>query len=448
MNFNLTYFGALALVLVFYGLIYYLKQKKNVDFGVLTILAVGFGIVVGLVFKGGAQYYAAFGSIYTNLISAVVVPLLIFSIISSITNLGEEVRLKNIGWKAVVFLLLNTLTASILAIVAAVVTNIGKGFNYQLATNYKAQEVPTFIDTIVGLVPSNLASHWVEGQVVPIVIFAIIIAVAYNKLAAEKTEGIGEFKKIIDAGNKVMGRVVSFIIELTPYAVLSLIGRAVSQNKLSDLLPLLSVLVLVYILCAIQLFGVDSLLLAVVGKLNPIQFLKGFFPAGVVAFTSQSSIGTIPVTTKQLTKKLGVNEDISTFVATLGANLGMPACAGIWPMVTAVFTIHILGLNYSFSQYALLIILAVVVAVGTVGVPGTSTITTTAIFVAAGLPVEAIVLLSPISSIVDMARTATNVAGAATSAVLVAKTEGQLDLEVYNEGKTETNTAGQADSLA
>lgn len=432
MNIDILELGALLVVLLLYGVIFFLQKKKQVDFGILTLLAVGFGIVVGLVFKGTYTYYSAFGTIYTRLISAIVVPLLIFSIISSITNLGEKVRLKNIGLKAVFFLLLNTFLASVLALIFSVAFHIGDGFVYELATDYEAREVPTFIDTISNLFPANLAQHWTNGEVVPIVIFALIVAIAYNALAKEKTEGIESFKAVIDAGNKVFGAVVGFIIELTPYAVLSLIARAVSKNSLSTLLPLLSVLVLVYVLCIIQIFGVEGILLAVVGKLNPIKFFKGILPAGVVAFTSQSSIGTLPVTTKQLKEKLGVNEDVSTFVATLGANLGMPGCAGIWPVVSAIFAIHILGIDYSTSQYLFLIVLALVVAVGTVGVPGTATITATAVFVAAGLPVEVIVLLSPISSIADMARTAANVTGAASSAVLVAKSEGELNLDIYN----------------
>ncbi len=237
-----------------------------------------------------------------------------------------------------------------------------------------------------------------------------------------------------------MGRVVSYVISFTPYAVLSLIARAVSRSSPADLVPLLSVLVLAYVLCAIQAFVVEGALIKIVGKLDPVQFFKGVWPAGTVAFTSQSSVGTIPVTVNQLTKKLGVNEDIAAFGASLGANLGMPGCAGVWPTLLAVFTIHLLGIDYTPVQYAFLVVLAVVVSIGTVGVPGTATITATALFAAAGLPVEAIILLSPISSIADMARTATNVVGAAAATTLVAATEGQLDKAVYN-GEVEAPAA-------
>lgn len=435
MNKNILEVGALLLAVIFFGLIYYLKKKKNVDFGILTILAVVLGIIVGLVFKENYLYLEAIGTIYSNLISAIVVPLLLFSIISSITNLQASIKLKKISLKTIFYLLLNTFTASLITLILAVITKVGSGFNYEISTNYKAVEVPSFVDTITGLFPSNIINSWLNGEVVPIVVFAIIVAIAYNKLANKDQNLVQPFKQFIDAGNRVLGEVVNLVIGFTPYAVLALIARAVSKSALSDLIPLLGVLGLAYLLSIIQIFGVEGLLLKVVGKINPINFFKGIWPAGIVAFTSQSSIGTIPVTVRQLVNKVGVNEDIASFAASLGANLGMPGCAGIWPTLLAIFAINVLGLDHSIGQYAFLVVLSVVVSIGTVGVPGTATITATAVFAAAGLPIEIIVLLAPISSIVDMARTATNVIGAATAATLVARSENELNINIYNDIK-------------
>ena len=431
MNKNILELGALVLAVIFFILIYFLKKKK-VDFSVLTILAVGLGIIVGLIFKENYPYLEAIGTIYANLISAIVVPLLLFSIISSITNLQASIKLKKVSLKTIIYLLLNTFTASLITLILAVITKIGSGFNYELSTNYKATEVPSFVDTITGLFPKNLINSWLNGEVVPIVIFAIIVAIAYNRIVNKDPKKVKPFKQFIDAGNRVLGEVVNFVIGFTPYAVLALIARAVSKSTIDDIIPLLSILGLAYLLSIIQIFGVESILLKVIGKLNPIKFFKGIWPAGVVAFTSQSSIGTIPVTIRQLVSKIGVNEDIASFTASLGANLGMPGCAGIWPTLLAVFAINVLNIDYSIGQYLFLVVLAVVVSIGTVGVPGTATITATAVFAAAGLPIEIIVLLAPISSIVDMARTATNVIGAATAATLVAKSEKELNIDIYN----------------
>ena len=430
MNGNILEWGSLGVGLIFFAVLYVL-EKKHVDFGIRTILATGFGIVVGLLFPGHYTYIAAFGTVYTRVIYSLVVPLLIFSITASLTNLGDSIRLKNIGLKTVFFLLLNTLTAAIITLAISLAFHVGKGFAYEPIVDYQAAEVPTVIDTLVGLFPKNLADHWVQGQVVPIVLFVILVGVAYNKIAVKNGEKVEPFKKFIDAGNLVMGKVVSIVIGYTPYAVLSLIARQVSKSSVKELLPLLSVLVLVYVICAIQFFAVEGILLKVVGHLSPIKFFQKIWPAAVVAFTSQSSVGTIPVNVTQL-KKLGVNEDVASFGASLGANLGMPGCAGVWPVILAVFAINVLEIPYTPLQYAFLILLSVIVSADTVGVPGTATIVATALFTAAGLPVEVIVLLAPISSIADMARTATNVIGAATATTLVAKTEGQLDLDAYN----------------
>ncbi len=429
MEINVLEIGALITALSLFGVLYFLK-RKHVDFGIRTLIATAFGVIIGLIFKENYKYVAAFGTVYVNALQAFVVPLLLFSVISSITNLGDQVKLHKVGLKSVLFLLLNTFTAAVLTLAAALLLGLGKGFQYTVEAT-EAKEVPTAVEAIVGLFPKNIINEWGSNTVVPILIFGLVIALAYNKVV-KKDESVKPFKAFVDAANTVLGRAVSFIVSFTPYAVTALIARAVGRSKLEDLLPLLSVLVVAYVLAAIQLFGVESLLIATIGKLNPITFLKKIAPAGIVAFTSQSSVGTLPVTVSKLKEDIGVDGDVAAFTAGLGANLGMPGCAGIWPVLLAVFTINQQGISYSAGQYVLLIALTLLVSIGTVGVPGTATITATALFTAAGLPVELIVLFSPISSIVDMARTATNVVGAATATVLTAETEGLLDHEVYN----------------
>ncbi len=407
MSINTADFAALAVTIVLFAVIYYLDYKKGVDFGLLTLLGTVFGIAVGLGFGNHFTYVEIFGRIYTNVLTALVVPMLLFSIIASITNLSESIHLKKIGGKSIFYLILNTAIASTITVIAAVILKVGDGFAYKVADGYQKVEVPSVVDTIVNLFPSNFATNWSEGQIIPIVVFAIIIALSYNAISKEN-ESVKPFKAFIDAGNQVIGQAIDWIIGFTPYAVLS------------------------YILCAVQAFGVEGLLIKFVAKLSPVKFFKGIAPAQYVAFTTQSSVGTIPVTLRQLKEALGVDGDVASFTAGLGANVGMPACAGIWPALTAVFSVHMLGYHYGIAQYAFLILITLVVSVGTVGVPGTATITSTAVFAALGLPIELVVVFAPISTIVDMARTMTNVTGAATAAVITAATEGLVDEEVYN----------------
>ena len=435
MDIDVLAIAAVAITVVLFVLLSYLGRKKNVDFGILTILALVFGIVIGIIFKGHVELTAVFGRIYTNLISALVIPLLFVSIISSISSLDNISKLKTIGLKSIFWLVANTFTASLLTLIIAGSLKVGQSINFTLPTDYEPKEVPSFLDTIVGLFPKNVVSHAANGEIVPFIVFTIMAGVALVYLQEREKEAAVPFKNFIDSANKLMFVVVEFVVDLTPFAVLSLIANAVSTYGAKELIPLLGVLVLAWVLCAIQMFLIDGAL---------IRFFRGFWPAQVVAFTSQSSVGTIPVSVKQLVSRLGVNEDIASFVAALGANLGMPACAGIWPTLLAVLAINIFDIPYSIGQYAFLIVLTLIVSIGTVGVPGTSTVTTTALFTAAGLPVEIIVLLVPISSVVDMMRTAANVTGAATAAVLVAKSEQLLDREVYDQGNSEEGLSGAA----
>lgn len=430
---DITTQSVLALVValgLFYSLAY--MAKKKVNFGIRTIAALIMGLALGLLFQGHVDIVRAVGQIYTRLISAIVVPLVFFSIISSITSLENLTKLRSIGLKTIFWLTVNVFIAGILGILISHLFNIGQGYTIITPADFVPREVPTFLETLVNMFPSNLASHYVNNQIVPIIIFALFISVAYLKTVSKLPE-VNVFKTAVDAINKVIFGVIRYIIRLTPYAVLSLIAYAASRHSSNlDIWTFVVPVLVGYLACAIQTFLVHGSLIAVFTRLNPFTFFKKIFPAQMVAFSTQSSIGTIPVTVRQLSKSLGVNEEIASFVASLGANMGMPGCAGIWPAMLAVFSINALGLDYSFVQYAILILVIMMVSIGTVGVPGTATITATAVLATVGLPLEVIVMLAPISSLVDMARTATNVHGAATAAVIVAHREKQLDVSVYN----------------
>lgn len=419
-------------ILLFAGLAV-LSRTKKAGFSARVIIATVLGIAMGLIFKGHTTYVAAFGTVWSNAIGAIVVPLLLFSVIASITNLGSSLRLKNIGVKTVVFLLLNTLTASLITLGLALAFGVGKGFDVAMPQHYQAKHVPAVLDTIVGLFPSNLVANWAANQVVPVVILAILVGLAYNAAAstAKGEAAVKPFKTFIDAGNVVLSKATQIVVGFTPYAVLALIAAAISNSNLIALVPLLLVLVVAYIAIALQMFIVQPAILGVTTRTNPLHFFKFFWPAGVVAFTSESSIGTIPVTVRQL-RKGGVPDDIASFVASLGANLGMPGCAGVWPTLLAVFAVNSLDMHYTQLQYLLLVALTLLVSIGTVGVPGTATITATSLFAATGLPIAFIAIAQPISQIVDMGRTAVNVAGAANTAVIVAATEHQLDRDLYD----------------
>lgn len=430
MSIDFLAIGALgAAVLLIGALIFF--RKKNVDFGLRTIIALIFGLGLGIVFAGHTNYVQLIGAVYTNIISAFVVPLLFFSVISSVSQLENIHKLKTIGVKSIGLLTSTTLIASTITIIFSLALGVGKDALITLPTDYEAKEVPVITQVIADLFPKNFFAQASTNTIVPVIVFSLFIGIAVVALSTKDSEGVKPFKDFVDSASKVINTVITFIIEFTPYAVLALVANAVSNNGADKLLPLLPILIVAYLLCLIQTFGVNSILIGTLAKLNPIKFFKNIWPALVIAFTTQSSVGTIPATQKCL-KNAGVSDSISSFVVPLGANVGMPGCAGIWPTLLAVFAIQGLNIEYSTGQYIILILIATLVSIGTVGVPGTSTITATAVFAAAGLPIEIIVLLTPISAIVDMARTATNVSAAAASTLIVARSENELNLEKYN----------------
>lgn len=411
-------------------------SRRRVNFSVLTFVGLFLGVAVGYVFRDHVQYVDPLGQAYIKLLMAVVAPLVIISILSSITSLGSTALLRRIGGGSVFWLLTLNLIAIFLTLGLALALGVGDGAD--LAT----QGVPTttldefnesFTEVFLGFFPSNIVSDIAEDKIIPIIITAVAVAVAYAMVSERKPDAMAPIKALIDGAREIVFKVVGFVIKLTPYAVLALTAGATSKTSLDvdTLKPLLALLVVGYLACFIDAYAVNAVVLRVWGDVNPITFFRKIFPAQLTAFTTQSSAGTLPVTTGLLTRKIGVPADIAGFTAPLGTTIGMPGCAGVWPILLAVYAINGLGLSYSLVDYGVLILLALVVSLGTAGVPGTATVTATTVFTAAGLPLEVIILTLPISAIVDMARTLNNVTAAAVASVVVARREGRLDDAVF-----------------
>jgi hypothetical protein len=212
---------------------------------------------------------------------------------------------------------------------------------------------------------------------------------------------------------------------LTAYAVGS------SLHLGSEFRSLIGLLALVWGACFIHMFVLNGVIVKSFAQVPVFSFFRKIFPAQLTAFTTQSSAGTLPVTTNQLTREVGVHTEVAHFTAPLGSTIGMPGCAGIWPVMIAVWGINAYDIHYSLHQYATLAALSVVVSIGVAGVPGAATVSAATVMSAAGLPLEFVAVTIPIGIIADMARTATNVTAAAVSATVVARQTGLLDDEIF-----------------
>ena len=286
----------------------------------------------------------------------------------------------------------------------------------------------TSFDTILlNLVPSNIAADLAADNIVAIIIIAVAVAVAYVSISSEEGEDkVLVIKKLIEAVKKVIFNILAYVIDLTPYAVLCLTACSASQ-----LVQLVLLVVMVFVACLIQSYVVNAVILKSFAKVNPLKFFKKTFDAQATAFTTTSSVGTMPITIDRLIRKVGVDEEVANFTAPLGTTIGMAGCTCVWPILLAMFYLNATGQSWGVSQYLVMCFMCLVLSLGSAGMPGVGVITAVSLFSAVNLPIAAVVLLIPINNITDMVRTLTNVTDASVCAAVVARQNGLLNDEVF-----------------
>ncbi len=411
-------------------------RKRNLNFSLVAITALAIGVPIGLVAGNHVQTINPIGEIYINVLLATVGPLILVAIISSITSLGSLAKLRSIGLRSIFWLLLSNALAVALAMGVALAFEPGRGLHHQLgslSTDAIQGQVQNFSQVVVGFFPTNVVQNFSANDVIPIILIAVTLSVAYLALAERERARVESFRSGAEALKLVIFKAVAYVIRTTPYAIVSLtafmVGSSTSLGK--DFRSLIGLLALVWGACFVHTYVINGAILRAFGGVPVVAFFRKIFPAQLTAFSTQSSIGSLPVTTARLTRQVGVHTEIAHFTAPLGTTIGMPGCAGIWPILIAVWGINAYGLSYSPGQYLILGILGVIVSVGTAGVPGAATVAAATVLSAAHLPLEFVAATIPISIIADMARTTTNVTAAAVSATVVARQTGLLDDDIF-----------------
>jgi Na+/H+-dicarboxylate symporter len=435
MNPNWSTLGPLAAVAVSWAAIWWLR-KRQLNFSLIALFALAIGVPIGLIAGQHVDAIDPIGRIYINVLLATVGPLILVAIVSSIASLGSLVKLRSIGLRSVFWLLLSNALGVVVAIGLALALQPGKGLGRELgglSTDTIQGQVQGFGDVVVGFFPTNVVQSFGANEIIPIILIAVTLSVAYLALAEKEPEKTRPFAVGVEALKLVIFKAVGYVIRLTPYAIVALTADMVgsSTNLGDDFRSLGGLLALVWIACLIHAYVVNGALLSAFANVPVVAFFRKVFPAQVTAFSTQSSVGTLPVTTAQLTRKVGVHPEIAHFTAPLGTTIGMPGCAGIWPVLIAVWGINAYGLSYSAADYALLAFLSVIVSVGVAGVPGAATVSAATVMAAANLPLEFVAATISIGVIADMARTATNVTAAAVSSTIVARQTGLLDDEIF-----------------
>lgn len=419
---NIQLILAIVLSILATYAIYKIRKITN-KFSFATLTALTLGVVLGIIFKENILFLDTVGKAYMSLIKMIVVPLVVTSLITSIVRLENLNTLKSIGVKTFTVLLGTTGVAAIIGIIVASTLKLGQGLNFVGVDNFKPREIPEFSKVLIDMLPSNPLAAIVDNKIIPIVIFSMFVAIALVIEDNTNKDKVKPFKDFVLSAYDVVLRITKMVLRIIPYGVFALIATAAAKNGLDTLMSLIWVIAAVYISALLQFLFVYTPLVSFVAKMNPVKFFKGIFPAQVVAFTSQSSYGTLPVTIKSLVEGVGVSENIASFVAPLGSTIGLNGCGGFYPAIVAIFAANVFNVELTMYSYILIVVTAIISSIGIAGVPGSATMSTTVMLTALGLPIEALAMVIAVDSIIDMIRTATNVTGASVAALVVDETE-------------------------
>ena len=416
-----------------------LDRLKGISLGNWILIGMVLGLIVGLIVNFyitdpfikdivlmNNVFYLG-GNLFIKLMKMLVVPLVFFSIVVGVASISDIRTIGSIGGTTILIYLLTTAVAVTVALAIGIVVQPGAGLHMAgIADTANVTANQTMTDTILNMVPDNPFSSLASGDMLPVIIFGLLIGIILAKLRDE-TEA---FNKIFTEGNRIMMEMTSIVMKFAPIGVFCLMARTFGGLGLDGLLPLGKYFVCVLIGLAIQAFVVYPSLLVIFTRLNPVKFFRRFFPVMFFAFSSSTSNATIPLNLEKLSE-MGVSRDVSSFTIPLGATINMDGTA-IMQGVAVMFAAQAYGIDLGTSALLTVIFTAVMASIGTAGVPSVGLVTLTMVFNSVGLPVQAIGVIFGIDHILDMFRTAVNVAGDAICTIIVSLKNKAMDVDVYN----------------
>jgi len=404
-----------------------LQTLNRIPFWQKVLLGFILGTLAGALFGESATLLKPLGELFISAIKMLVAPLVLCAIVVSITSLGNAANLKRLSFKTLGMFMLTGTVASLIGL--AVGSAIDMGGSMALATSeVRERNIPGFAQVLLDMIPVNPFAALADGKVLQIIVFAALIGIAINSVG-EKAEPL---KRTFEAGAEVMFQLTRMVLKLTPIGVFGLMAWVVGEYGLSTLLPLGKFILAIYIAALLHIILVYGGLVKFGAGLSPLQFFRKAMPAQLVAFSTASSFGTLPVTTR-CAEAMGVSKNYSAFVLPMGATMNMDGCGGIYPAIAAIFIAQIYGIPLDATDYILIAVTATVASVGTAGVPGSAMVMLTVTLGVIGLPLEGIAFIAAIARVIDMIRTCTNVTGDLMTAVVVGKSEGQLDLDQFGQ---------------
>lgn len=416
------------------------NKKKKLGLSQQIFIALIAGLVVGILihyFMPAGHFrddvlvegiFYTIGQVFIRLMQMLVVPLVFFSIADGCRNLGDTETLGKVGVRIVLFYICTTALAIFLSLMLARIINPGKGMNMSLGANefeVDGGEEFSLSKTILNFVPTNPIGALANGEMIQIIIFAVIVGL----LIASMEDRLITLGNVVTEMNDLMMGMTMWVMKLAPIGVFFLISRTFASLGYDVIISMLSYMATVLGGLLVQLILVYMLMLTVFTRVNPINFLKKFAPVMTFAFSTASSNATVPVNIKTL-EEMGVDRKISSFTIPLGATINMDGTA-IMQGVAVVFIANAYNIDLTAADFATVILTATIASVGTAGIPSVGLITLSMVLQSVGLPVEGIAMIMGIDRILDMARSAINISGDATGTIIVANSVGSFDKEKY-----------------
>lgn len=404
------------------------------------MVAMALGVATGLIFnRMGSPFideqivgglFAMIGKMFVNALKMLVVPLVIFSLLTGVMGIGDIRALGRVGGRAFVLYILTTAIAIAVAIGIALITGPGEGFVMEgvAAGDITGAAAPSVWEVFANIVPGNPITAFSTGDMLQIIFYVIVVGIAAVMLGEKSLP----FARACEYMNELMMKVVSIVMIFAPYGVFCLIAKTFAEQGIDLFLPVLTYVGTLVGALLLHLFVTLMIILKLMSGLSPMPFLRKIRPAQIFAFSTASSNATIPVTMRCVTARMGVDNSVASFTVPFGATINMDGTA-IMQGVATVFLANVYGIDLGVGGYLMVIAMAVLASIGTAGVPGVGLVMLTMVLTQVGLPIEGIALILGVDRLMDMIRTAVNITGDAVVSVIVAKSENKIDLDAYDD---------------
>ncbi|MDE0988904.1 MAG: dicarboxylate/amino acid:cation symporter [Pseudomonadales bacterium] len=371
------------------------------------------------------------GKAFVASLKLLVVPLVFVSLVCGASNLSDGSSLGRIGIKTVGLYLFTTAIAITLALTVANIVDPGMGMALTTDAVFVAKESPPLKEVIVAIVPTNPVKAMAEGNMLQVIVFAILVGVAIAKSGSSGQR----VRETLNDWNDVIMRMIMMLMAIAPLGVFCLMLALFSNMGFSAITDLIRYFLTVAGVLVLHFLLTYAMMVRFVANLNPIVFYRNFYPVMAYAFSTSSSNATLPVTLETVEHRLGVKNEVASFTVPLGATINMDGTA-IMQGVATVFIAQAYNIDISMTGYLMVVLTATLASIGTAGVPGVGLITLALVLQQVGLPVEGIALIIGVDRLLDMMRTAVNVCGDAAVATIVAKSEGKFDESVFYKDET------------